>query len=449
MRTSAHPGARPAFLPLSATTWLSTPGRVAVVWLLSRLLIGIVYATPAENYIAGDPYYYWRKLSAMGEVGLGSTMQEYPTPAVWVLQLPWLLGFGTTVGYVVAFALLMLACDALLTVWLWRAGGRRRTAALEFWLVFLVVFGPLAYFRFDLLPAVLVAAALLFSAARPAVAGALVGVGAAVKLWPALVYPALLARPGRGRVPTTIGFVVAGFGLALVSLVIGGWERLVSPLTWQSDRGLQIESIPATALMAARAVRPDLWVVELSQYNAYELMSGPGVAAMTVTSSVLTVLGGLTIVLILARALVPGFGRHTDPRRIPDAWHIGMIVMALVLILIITNKTLSPQYVTWLGGPLVYMFLHSGRTGQRSALTQRLAVGVLVLAGLTHLVYPLLYTPLYSGGSLMWLPTLALALRNLGLVILTVWVVLLALRPPRPPVVADQQNPAAVADDVS
>ena len=99
--------------------------------------------------------------------------------------------------------------------------------------------------------------------------------GAALKLWPALLVLPLLGVGRRGT-RVAAGFGITGGGLALASLLIGGWERLVSPLTWQSNRGLQIESVPATPLMWLRAASEGRgWTVGLSRYNAYEI-SGPG-----------------------------------------------------------------------------------------------------------------------------------------------------------------------------
>ena len=82
--------------------------------------------------------------------------------------------------------------------------------------------------------------------------------------------------------------MVVGFGLAAVSLLAGGMTRLFSPLTWQSDRGLQIESVWSIPLMVARAVRPDVWIVETSPYQAYEIF-GPGVGFWVGVSNVATV----------------------------------------------------------------------------------------------------------------------------------------------------------------
>ena len=46
-------------------------------------------------------------------------------------------------------------------------------------------------------------------------------------------------------------------GLAVTALLTGGWTRLISPLRWQSDRGLQIESLWATPLMLIRGFAPE------------------------------------------------------------------------------------------------------------------------------------------------------------------------------------------------
>ena len=241
----------------------------------------------------------------------------------------------------------MLALDGVFTYAVWRSGGRRHDAGVDFWLLFVFLVGPLSYVRFDMIPAVLAGGALLAARTRPWVAGALTGLGAAIKLWPALLIPVLLADKER-RKPTAIGFVVVGFGLALISLITGGLTRLFSPLTWQSGRGLQIESIWATPLMLLRMVRPEQWVVEISRYQAYEIF-GAGVGLWQTVSNVATVLGLVTIVVLWVRAYrMPGGVT-------PVA--VALVVLATVTVVIITNKTLSPQYLLWIGGPIAALLL--------------------------------------------------------------------------------------------
>ena len=394
---------------------------VVIAWLVTRLLmLGILAAF--ESFIVGDVYYYHRKIAGLFEVGLPGTLMEYPTPVVWILALPYGVGLGHGSAYLVAFIVFMLALDAVFTYAVWRSAGRRHDAAVDFWLLFVLLVGPLSYVRFDMIPAVLAGGALLAARTRPWVAGALTGLGAAIKLWPALLIPALLADKER-RKPTAIGFVVVGFGLALISLVTGGLTRLFSPLTWQSGRGLQIESVWASPLMLLRMISPDRWLVEISRYQAYEIF-GAGVGLWQTVSDVATVLGLLTIVVLWVRAYRMSGGVT------PVA--VALVVLATVAVVIITNKTLSPQYLLWIGGPIAaLLLLRDGSTteGLRRWIV-RIGVAGLVLAGLTQLVYPLLYDS-YLGVTNtagLVIATLVTTLRNVCLLAFTVLCLLLAWR---------------------
>ena len=398
---------------------------VVIAWLVTRVLMLVLMAaidtTNRSHPVTGDVFYYHRKIVGLFEVGLPGTMMEYPTPVVWILTIPYGLGLGSPAGYVAAFVVGMLALDGIFTYALWRSGGRRHDLALDFWIAFVFLVGPLSYTRFDLIPAVLAGGALLAARTRPWLAGALTGLGAAIKLWPALLIPALLADKRR-RLPTVIGFVVVGFGLALLSLLIGGLTRLFSPLTWQSGRGLQIESVWASPLMLARMVDPERWVVQISKYQAFEIF-GPGVGIWETASSIATVVGLVVLVLLWIRAFRVRGGVT------PVA--VGLVVLATVAVMIITNKTLSPQYLLWLGGPVAALLLLCGRaaTPQRRRLV-RIAAATLVLAGLTQLVYPLLYDSYLNlhGQAGLVVATLVTASRNLGLLGYTVATLLLAWR---------------------
>jgi hypothetical protein len=393
---------------------------VVLAWLVTRLLmLGILAAF--ESFITGDVYYYHRKIVGLFEVGLPGTLMEYPTPVVWILTLPYGLGLGDETAYLVAFMIFMLALDAVFTYAVWRSGGRRHDVAVDFWLLFVFLVGPLSYVRFDMIPAVLAGGALLAARARPWVAGALTGLGAAIKLWPALLIPALLADKER-RKPTALGFVVVGFGLALISLLTGGLTRLFSPLTWQSGRGLQIESIWATPLMLLRMVRPEQWVVEISRYQAYEIF-GAGVGLWQTISNVATVLGLMTIVVLWVRAYrMPGGVT-------PVA--VALVVLATVTVVIITNKTLSPQYLLWIGGPIAaLLLLRDGATPELRRWIVRIGVAGLVLAGLTQLVYPLLYDGYlgFTNTAGLVIATLVTAVRNVCLLAFTVVCLLVSWR---------------------
>ena len=395
------------------------PRTIVIGWLITRVLMLVVLAG-LERFVVGDVFYYQRKINAMFTVGLDRTLYEYPTPVVWILWLPYGASLGNRVGYLVAFILLMLALDALFTYALWRSSDRRHDTAIDFWLIFVPLIGPLSYLRFDMLPAVLAGGALLAARRKPWVTGALTGLGAAVKLWPALLIGAFLSYRADRR-PVGIAFVVVGFGLALISLIFGGWSRLISPLTWQSGRGLQIESIWATPLMLARALRPDDWTVDMSRYQAYEIF-GPGVAAWITISNVATLLGLALIILLTVRAF-----RHDGSTPVA----IGFVIVAIVAIMTITNKTLSPQYLLWLGGPMAgLLVLRPGATPEERSAINRMAGQLLILALLTQLVYPLFYDSLLGGHgrTMIIISTIVTAIRNLALVAFTVEACWLAWR---------------------
>lgn len=389
-------------------------------WLLAR---GITIWAWREKYrwTGNDVNYYFAKLEGLARDGLGSTLIEYPTPVVFGLQVLHAMTRHDGGVFLMAFVVAMAGLDAAFTWLVWRSRTRMAPLATGFWIVFVSCVGPLVWFRFDLLPAVLAGAALLLLRRHPALTGGLIGLGAAVKLWPAmLIGPPLarLAAPRAERVRSGAGFVVVGVGLALVSLVAGGWARLVSPLTWQSDRGLQIESVWATPLMVRRAVQQEgLWKVALSRYNAFEI-AGPGSVAWQQVSTVVTMVGLALIVVLMGRLA------WTRTSSLPA---VALTSLAIVLVMIVTNKTLSPQYIIWVGGPLAAYLVSldtlpadAPRWIRRQGLPLAL-VGVL-LAITTQLVFPVFYMGLVSQPHGTVEAAVWLAVRNALLLAMTVWV---------------------------
>jgi hypothetical protein len=229
----------------------------------------------------------------------------------------------------------------------------------------------------------------------------------------------LAYRPDRR--PAGIAFVAVGFGLAGVSLLAGGWSRLFSPLTWQSDRGLQIESIWAIPLMVARVIQPGKWTVSTSPYMAYEI-SGPGVGFWVLISNLATVVGLAVLAVLFVRAF-----RAADLTPVA----VGFLILTTVAVLIVINKTLSPQYLLWLGGPGAALLLLRGRaTAEEGPAIRRTAYALLLLALLTHLVYPLLYPGLVGerGELMVVVATVVTTVRNLALLAFTGYLVRLAWR---------------------
>mgnify|MGYP007008112479 FL=1 len=197
-----------------------------------------------------------------------------------------------------------------------------------------------------------------------------------------------------------IAFTITGFGLALASLLAGGWERLVSPLTWQSGRGLQIESVPATIPMLHYFRNPHGdHTVRMSSYNAYEIF-GPSVASWKSVSTGLMV---LAVALAIGLAVVSWHRNGLD--------HRTAVMADLVIIgaLIVANKTLSPQYFIWWAAPTAMILdrvsAEAKDPGDSDALSWArtwcwiVAVLMAVTTFMTQQVYPLHYQKILGGSS--------------------------------------------------
>lgn len=379
----------------------------------TRFLIAVLWRL--RGWEAGDTYYYFQRVTELSTRGIGATLTEYPVPVVWLLQIPTWAG-DTMNTYLGAFALQMIAFDLAFCALLWTRGGRRRGQAIAYWSLFLLALGPLMWLRFDILPAVLVGAAAVFATTRPAVAGALLAVGAGVKLWPGSLLALLLHR--RTRLRALGGFLVTGAALLLATIGLAGTTRVLSPLEWQGGRGLQVESVWATPLMLARLGDGGTWSVQFSRWQAFEVF-GPGVALWLAVASMATVLGMVACLALTWRTV-------TASR--PDGPALAAAMLSVVAIIVLTNKTLSPQYIGWLGAPLAALVARVGLDGRTRhsvapATVRRWAAQVLLIAVLSQVIYPWLYDALVGlapDSPFKTTVALCLALRNLLIVTLAV-----------------------------
>jgi hypothetical protein len=381
-------------------------------WVVTRAVTLLVLATPAEHGIIRDVYYYGKQLDAMfGGAPVTQTLREYPLPAFAVFLAPRWLSQITPWTYASIFVVLMLAVDAAFVAALWRTG---RGVGVRLWLVLVPLLGPLTFTRFDLVSAALAGFAVLALAARrPATAGVLAAAGAAVKLWPAALLPGLLVKrekPGR----VLAGFVAVGIVAVAVTVAVGGVTRLLSPLTWQGDRGLQLETVWAVPLLFLRCFDSAVWSTPYTQFLAFQV-EGPGAGTLLRLSTVATV--GCVVLL--------GWLWWRSWRAGPASPAlVGLLAVAAACLLIVPNKTLSPQYLLWIGGALAAL----GATAPDEPLLPRLNVLLLVGCGLTQIIYPIGYGMLTGPHWSNVIGATLLAARNGILLAITVLAVRRVLR---------------------
>jgi hypothetical protein len=375
---------------------------VTVGWCASRLLtLVLLFAYEGPRGALGDVGYFSDSLHALSSGTLAGTLTEYPLPAVGVVALPYLgaLLLGSAQYYGLLLVGSALLTDAAFTGLLHR-GSRNATARpVLLWLAAVPALGGLTFARFDLLTGVLVAVAVLLVARHPRLSAVAVSVATGIKLWPVLLIPAAVAA-ARRRLASWLVVVAVGALLAGGTVLLAGWSRLLSPLTYQTDRGLQIESVAASPAMAAWAWRPGSWTISFSPFRAYEV-NGPGVGALLQLTNLFGVLLLLGLLLVWWRAF------RTRQALGPQA--LVWVSLAATLGFIVGGKVLSPQYLLWVL-PLAAAGLALGGPGAR--VLWRWSVVLLVATALTHLVYPVLYLSLVQHSAWTGPAVLVLVVRN-------------------------------------
>lgn len=364
-------------------------------------------------------YYFRNSLGKPTHPSHGALpLSEYPDAGLWPVRAIIQLSGDHAYVFLTLFSGFLIA---LSTAFFFYLLNRSHRAAL-FWTAFTAAAGPIAYSRLDLIPGLLVAATAAALFTHPKLASALLGFAAMSKLWPAALAAGLVDRWNRSatwaRLATFGGtLVVVGAITALTS----GWDRLVSPLTYQDVRGLQIESILATPLIVAATLFPGQWHIDKAPSKSFEIF-GPGVDQLVTASSVLM---ACTMLFGLAWALWHFLGDAWSPRS------TALFFLTMVLLLIVSNKVFSPQYVVWFG-PLLAVLVakqpeepgasaQAGPSSEADALRKLSWLSVLV-AALTTAVFPFTYNLLFEGPH--WFAALVLTARN----ILMVYITYLALK---------------------
>ncbi|WJZ07170.1 Mannosyltransferase (PIG-V) [Corynebacterium glaucum] len=403
-------------VPVSPRSALAYPLTLWIAWAASRL-IGLAIVTQGTGAHPELDYY----LDIVSE----TEAPEYPVPLLVPLTWIYALGPSTQPEFGRAFVYLVLIIDGLITAFLIhfrnpRANAAeshtRRLCAVGFWILFGLSAGPSMYMRLDIFPAVLVGGALALMAQHPRSASALLGLATSLKLWPGILAAGLVGRwSDRASWYRLASFAAALLGMAGLVAVINGPERLISPLGYQGDRGLQIESIAATPLIINGYQHPDHYYVGLAVSKSYEI-EGPGVDAALTFASIGT---AVTLLLAVAWACYRLFAGRWSAR---STAHFSI---AILLLLLATNKVFSPQYMVWLGPAVAVTLLQPWTTRRGEELNgtpaQRyrsvrgmylIAAAVIVAMGLTTYVYPFAYDEIAYRLGGEWAPVAALTIRN-------------------------------------
>lgn len=317
---------------LAAAVFVLTAVTATVAWQLSGRAVTDIAL-----------YHTYGERIANGLVPYRDFAFEYPPGALPALVLPALLT-DSLGAFRVAFAAEMAAAGAagvlLLAACLGRLGTgvSDRRVALSVVALLPLLLGGVILTRFDLVPAALVAGAMLLLVTGRLRAGALVvGIGIAVKLYPAVLVPlvAVVAwrRGGRRELASVLALVVAPVLAVYLPFLVAAPDGVLDSLGRQLGRPLQIESLGAGVLLAVHHfVGTSLgWASSSGSQN----LTGTG-------ADTLAVLQGIAQVAAVVLVWVSfGRGPASSGRLVRHA-------TASVVAFVALSKVLSPQFLVWL-----------------------------------------------------------------------------------------------------
>ena len=349
---------------------------------------------------------------AQGLVPYRDFMLEYPPLALFPVALPRLAAGPSDSAYVrlfIVIAFILAAIAAAAVAWLAGRGwsALSRGESLIAFAALALAAAPMIIWRFDIFPALFTTLALVAVASRkPGWAGFALAIGAAAKLYPAFLVPVFLAyylfsRRWRSAGMMVFGFVAFMAGLAAVLYAVAGPDGFTF-LTYQEDRGFEIESVVAGLALAAQTLFGTP-VSIFHDFGSYQIRS-PLLGTLSAANAVLM----LSLGAVFAVRLFLRFQR--DARRFSTVQPQTLVafLMASVLLLMLANKVLSPQYVAWL--------LPLG-----ALLPWRKSLLLVVIFALTTIEFPIAFRQLMDGWPAL---VFVLNLRNLLLLVLFLWLVL-------------------------
>ncbi len=330
----------------------------------------------------------------------------YPAGALVPVVAPSLVT-DDLLGYEIVWTALIVALNAAATVLLVRSTPRGALGAW-WWLLFLLALGPIFVGRLDGVIAPMILAALVLARRHPRIATAVATAGAWIKIAPGAVVVAIAAtrRDARDLLRAVVvpGAIVSAVVVG-VALAGGAGTRALSVFGEQGARTLQAESVAGTWFSVARLWDPAVTIEYNDDIFTYEFQ-GSG------ARSVADALDWILPLAVVALAALTWWAARRRPER---AYEIVLLSSAAQLVaLIVFNKVGSPQFVAWIGPP-VAVALATLPAGRALRAWWPPALGIVLVAYGTYLVYPVAYGPFLDGAT--WMIVVE-ALRNLALVVL-------------------------------
>jgi hypothetical protein len=375
-------------------------------------------------------YHFW--IDRGTQFGIWPILNEssvYPPYAFIPMLLAGIFTYQNLFLFKLIWYILMIILWGLGTHFLWKQVDKRSVSKISnnltdicrlgyggcyFIPLFMLALGPVFTSRIDCVAGALGLFGFISLQKNKSIAAAWFVVSAWIKVFVGANFTPLLFVARRHLIKVIIPAFIVTLGVVVIIPFCQSPTNVISFLTYQSDRHLQIESIAATPAM----------ILELFT-GTHDIMYNNSISTNEIVSPICNLISSvLNYLLIVAVGLV--LYLIWQAKKVAETQLVLYGGLGIILALIVFNKVGSPQYFTALLPTLAYAL-------SLPNFTKWLKICLLsgFIAIFTQLVYPLSYDWLINYDNWHILGVLILTLRNILVVWLFIEVIISLYKLPR------------------
>jgi uncharacterized membrane protein len=386
-------------------TTLDSVLELVIFCLIHVLIFTVLYHTIYKMpYSANGLYFDYASKVLHGSLPYRDFSFEYPPFSLVFFILP-RLATSTYEIYSVFYQLEVLIFDLIglfLVYLIARRLGKAPWKLMTIYTIGILAIGPIIANQFDIFPAVMTLAAIYFFwLGKHKTSWVFLALGTVTKIYPAVIAPIFLIyylknRQYRQMISGLIVFAAICLAVVIPFLIFGS-ESIINLINYHSQRGIQLESTYSALLLLANklGLLQVHWVFSYGSVN----LTGPLADAFAKASTYIMGLALIIAYWFIWKQMKPGKSQFT---------RIGAYSLLVIVVLLVTSKVLSPQYLIWLIPFLPLLF----------GDWRNYIIALFAVIGLfTYFIFPVTYKALeyFAAG-----PVFLLVIRDTLLILLAV-----------------------------
>lgn len=319
--------------------------KFTLIYIIASVIIYTAFVLTGIPSEVGTLYYKYAGFMLDGQMPYSDFAAEYPPFAMLLILIPGIFSWSS-LSYQIAFGVMVyffLLAGVYFVYGIAEKYTEKPGKIVDWYIIFTIALFDFAVDRYDVLPMVMILGALYFiSKEKYPAAWAMLAFGTVTKLYPALIAPILLFyllinKKNKDAVKGIVICLIIGIG-SLLPFFIADAETALTFLTYHMDRGLQIESLPASIIMF-------LSIFGITDIT-YIFSFGSDNIAGSLPDSIAGVMMPLMIVCLLAAYVC----YMMMCKKKTDDGFKGILLMSFLVIMIfmVVNKVLSSQYLLWI-----------------------------------------------------------------------------------------------------